>query len=407
MRDVYQLPATPSAGAITELADGTRRYRKMLVKFGSYVDPRDPTKKMVLDKSWAGQLIENFQKHITHAPVVEGHPKTSAELLAATRGDLDGMTVDEKGLYGDFSIKKPETADAIDDGLAKDVSVSFNPNYQDKATGDFIGPLLRHVGLVNDPYITGMEPFQALADDANVIMLSEESKVSKLKNDKEYAVKVTVGGKEVEVQPGAELEVPEAELEAVTKQVTEAVKPEPTEDEKKAQADKEAADAKAAEDKVKADKEAADKKAAEDAKNAPELSDREKAMQVELSETKAKLATRDAEDAYTKLLKDGKIVPAQKDAFLALSTSTTTEVSLSDGTAKPLSELLTNLIEAGPKRISFSEDGRPLEGDPTPFDQLSDGEKKATTDMGITADEYNKTNSTVKASESKKDDDGE
>ena len=144
---VYQLPSEGDF-SVVELDDG-RRYRKQLVKFGNWVNPSDPRKKMVLDKSWAAQVVQNFKdKVLNRVPVVEGHPKTSGELLAATRCWLAGLSVEDDGIYGELDITASDTTTKIDNGLFDDVSISFDPDYLDKLKGDNVGPALLHVGIV-------------------------------------------------------------------------------------------------------------------------------------------------------------------------------------------------------------------------------------------------------------------
>lgn len=397
-KTIYQLPVSPDSGSVVELADGGRRFRKQLVKFGAWVNPHDPNKKMVLDKAWAERVMRNMaDKVINKVPIVEGHPKTSAELLQATRGWLDGASIEEDGLYGEMRILAADTATGIDSNLIDDVSVSFDPNYVDKRTGAEVGPALLHVGLVNDPYLKGMTPFQALSDSANVIMLSEskEHEVStvSIKNEHEFpvTVKFDVDGKEetVTIEAGKEAEVPESAAEGVKALVSEAKAPAAADDE----ADRKAAEEKEAADKAAAEKAEADAKAAEEAK--ANLSELER-TKLELSETKAKLAAQETEKTYDKMLRDGRLVPAQKDTFVALSAAAleaSTTVNLSDGTTKTFPELLAEFLEAGPKRVDFSEQGKSGdEHEKTPWDSLSEGAKEANLKMGIRADEYNKVN---------------
>lgn len=393
---VYQLPSEGDFTAV-ELDDG-RRYRKQLVKFGAWVNPHDPRKKMVLDKSWAAQVVQNFKdKVLNKVPVVEGHPKTSGDLLAATRGWLSGLSIEDDGLYGELDITASDTTQKIDNGLYDDVSISFDPDYLDKLKGDNVGPALLHVGIVNDPYIKGMKPFMALADKTKVIMLSEskELEVSKVKNDREFPVEVkfTEDGEEktVSIAAGEEIEVPEEVAEAVTAQVSEAVAPEveKTDEEKAA----EEAAAKEAEEKAAAEaaeKEAADKAAAEKAE--AEKSELEKTKE-ELADAKKQIALGEAEKAYDTLLHEGKIVPAQHDTFIALSTAATTgAISLADESTTSLSDLLTDLFKAAPKRISFGEEGADGGDAKTPWDELSEEERTASQRIGVDADMYNEAN---------------
>jgi hypothetical protein len=391
---VYQLPSQGDF-SVVELDDG-RRYRKQLVKFGNWVNPSDPRKKMVLDKTWAAQVVQNFKdKVLNKVPVVEGHPKTSGELLASTRGWLAGLSIEDDGVYGELDITASDTTSKIDNGLFDDVSISFDPDYLDKLKGDNVGPALLHVGIVNDPYLKGMKPFEALADKTKVIMLSEskELEVSKVKNDREFPIEVKYAeeGEDqiTSVAPGAEVEVPEDAAEAVTGQIKDATAPEKTDDEKAA----EEAAAKEAEEKAAADKEAADKAEAEaKAKADAEKSELDKTKEA-LADAQKKIALGEADKLYSDLLHEGKIVPAQKAAFIALSTAATTgTISLADESTTSLSELLTNLFKAAPKRISFGEDGADGDEAKTPYDELSEEEKAATERLGVTPEEYNEAN---------------
>ncbi|MDN4611476.1 phage protease [Arthrobacter burdickii] len=342
---VYQLPSEGDF-CVVELDDG-RRYRKQLVKFGNWVNPHDPRKKMVLDKSWAAQVVQNFKdKVLNKVPVVEGHPKTSGELLASTRGWLAGLSIEDDGVYGELDITASDTTTKIDSGLFDDVSISFDPDYLDKLKGDNVGPALLHVGIVNDPYLKGMKPFEALADKTKIIMLSEskELEVSKVKNDRDFPidVKYTEEGEEktITLPAGKEVEVSEDAAEAVTGQIKDATAPEKTDEEKAA----EETAAKETEDKAAADKEAADKAEADaKAKADAEKSELEQTKEA-LADANKKIALGESEKAYDTLLREGKIVPAQKETFIALSTAATTgTISLADESTSSLSDLLTDL----------------------------------------------------------------
>lgn len=390
---IYQVPSGEGV-SVVDLADGSRRYRKQLVKFGKYVHPNLSDGQMVLDRKWAESIMKNFRdKVIPKIPVVEGHPKTSAELLAATRGELSGLSLEDDGLYGELEIRDPATAEKIDNELIFDDSVSYHENYRDKASGAFVGPAFRHIGLVNDPYVKGMQPFQALSDDdANVIMLSEmkESKVSKIKNEHDYPVTVTYtedgAEKKETIQPGAEVEVPEAVAETVKTQVSEATKPE-TDEEKTA---REEAEAKAAADaKKEADEKAARDKAAAEGDKDAQL----KQANEELAKAKADLSERDAKDAYTVALSEGKVVPAQEGSFKKLySAASNTTVELSDGGTEPLSDVLAEFLKVMPKRVDLSEQGTSGDDEKTPWQKLSPEQQEANRKMDISEAEYNKVN---------------
>lgn len=409
MNTIYQLPVDDTNSSVVELGDGGRRYRKQLVKFGAWVNPNDKSKKMVLDKAWAEKLLANFKSGVLNrVPVVEGHPQNSAELVTRTRGGLQAMSIEADGVYGDIEIKAPETAKNIDGDLIYDVSVSFDPDYVDKATGTNVGPALLHVGLVNDPYLKGMTPFQALSDSANVIMLSEskEYPVSKtVKNEREFPVTITYQEgeetKTVTIEAGAEVEVPEAVAEAATKQVTDAAKPE-TEDEKTTR------EAKEAEDKVAADKVIADEAAAAEAAKGKTDAEKLEDANKELSAMKLKEAVRASDSAYQVALSEGKVVPAQADAFKKLhAAAQTATISLSDGGSEPLSEVLADFLKHAPKAIDFSEKGGSGDDDKdkskTPWEKLSDEERARNRDMQISEQEFNEYNKNESSNSSDSD----
>lgn len=209
-----------------------------------------------------------------------------------------------------------------------------------------------------------------------------------IKNDKEYPVEVTYKEgeeeKTVTVEAGAEIQVPEDQKEAVETAIAESEAPEEEEtDEEKAareQREQEEADAEAAKTQEQKDKDA------------------------ELARVKAENAEyrKKAVDAeYDRLLKEGKIVPAQEKAFKALASASDSSVQFSTGKKtedKPVSKLITELFAAAPKLVKFSEDGGnggeggegegTGEGD-TPYDKLSKEAKAGLQATGVSKERYN------------------
>jgi hypothetical protein len=353
-----------------------KHFSKMLAAFGEFVDPRGGKKPMVLDEKWAQGIVDNFNNGpIKRVPMVMGHPQTSAELAEKTRGWLKNLEIRADGLYGIFDIRKKDTAEDIENGLLEQTSVAFDDNYQDKRTGKWYQNVLKHVGLVNDPYIKGMdamEPVEMSGGAAAAVLFSdapnnnnnqeEEVSMGKIKNDREFPVEVTYTEneeeKKVTVEPGAEIEVPDDQVEAVTKQIADAVAPksEDEEDEELSEADK----------------------------KAKELAEREAAA----AKKEAELAEREATADYERLLSEGKIVPAQKEAFIALSSKGSASVELSDGESKTVSVLLAELFEAAPAGKHLSEEGKEGgEGGEEEEVELSDEEKSLGDDFGNTPEE--------------------
>lgn len=391
----YQHIALLAEGeADTQEIVGTVFY-KQVAKFGKWVNPLFPIEFMELDKEWAQQIVDNFNAGvIDRVPV----PLDHTDQTEANTGEVIKLEIKEDGLYAYLDIRRPNVVDDIVNGLIFDVSISFDWDYIDTANGDHHGPTLLHIALVNNPYLKGMPEFEqategsfskhfsklttalALPNTGSVIMLSE-SKVKELsnmdeatvKNDKAYAVEITVKTDDDEVKktlaPGEETTVPKDQAEAVLAEIEAAVDPDAdqeTEEEKKAREEQEEADRKKQEE--------------DDAK----LTDEEKQAkkdQEELADLRKKNALSETEKEFTTLLSAGKITPAQKDAFMKLSEVRTTNVQLS-GKQVSLSSIVTEILQAGPKVAKFSEDGSNADGgeddpkntDKKPSENMSEAE---------------------------------
>ena len=355
-----------------ELADNEggkyKRFKKQICQFGEYVDPNNTSKRMVLDKLFGKRLKENFDNGkygVVAVPL--GHPRNSSELAAWNRGEMVNMELTDEGINAVIEIRDDETAKSIENRNIPDVSMGFEDNYLDKKTGKFVGPLLKHVGLVVDPYIKGMRRFVPLADEVPAVLFSDsqdyekedKTMTVKVKNDREFDVEVTYAvdgeNKTETVAAGAEIEVPEDQAEAVKQQITDAEAPKD-----------------------------------DDKEN--ELSEREKALadrEAALAEKEAAAAKRDAEAKFNKLLSDGKVVPAQKDAFMALSEASSTEIHLSDNETKTVDTLLSEFIEASPKLNLTDEKGTEGEGDGGGDEvQLSDEDKETIDRYGLNEEDY-------------------
>lgn len=357
-----------------ELADNEggkyKRFKKQICQFGEYVDPNNTSKRMVLDKLFGKRLKENFDNGkygVVAVPL--GHPKNSSELAAWNRGEMVNMELTDDGINAVIEIRDDETAKSIENRNIPDVSMGFEDNYLDKKTGKFVGPLLKHVGLVVDPYIKGMRRFVPLADEVPTVLFSDsqdyekedKTMTVKVKNDREFDVEVTYAvdgeNKTETVATGTEIEVPGDQAEAVKQQIADAEEPKDN------------------------DKE-------------DELSKRERALadrEAALAEKEAAAAKRDAEAKFNKLLSDGKVVPAQKDAFMALSEASSTEIHLSDDETKTVDTLLSEFIEASPKLNLTDEKGTDGEGNGGGDEvQLSEDEQSLT-DLGLSEEDLKET----------------
>ena len=408
------------------------RYRKMLAKYGEWLDPYNPQSKMVLDKAWAEEMVKNFadKSIIPHVPIPKDHEDYNVD---KNTGEIIEITAEEDGLWGVLEIRRWGASYDIDEGLIFDVSIGFSWDYVTTIDGKHHGVVLEHVALTNIPYLEQLGDFQrtpeqiakdeaeaALWEDwfgefsrshsGSAIMLdkkkakelsmhkNKKQQLSKVKNDREFDVTINVkdeDGEAVEhvVKAGEEVEVPEAQVTEVTQQIADAEKPADEEDEhkdetpeeKEAREAKEAEDAAAAEEAEKAEKLS---KKSKDGKTELSKSDRE-----ELDRLRASESTSKAEAAYATLLSKGQIIPAMKEAFIELHKSSQTQkVNLSrDGKSVELdaTEALVGLFTTGRTMFSKEQDGT-KKGEGTddkkkPSENLSDDDRKGLEAHGVSA----------------------
>jgi hypothetical protein len=315
-----------------------------------------------------------------------GHPYDSSSLASLNTGELLELEAREDGLYGLIEIRDDAVADKIDKNLIPNVSMGMDLQYKDKKDGSLKGAVLQHVGLVTDPYLKGMHAFEpALSDMSQVaIVLSdssnnkrEENGMNKVKvtNDRDFDVEVKwqEDGEEktATVAAGADVEVPEDQEEAVKQQIADAKEPEDKDEDK------------SGEDNLSDKKDLSDEQKALEAEKA-ELA-REKA---ELAKQKQELSEKQAEAEYEKLLSEGKLVPAQKESYLALCAAKDTKVQLSDTKTKSVDVLLSELFAAMPAMRLLSEDGG--EGGNGNGDevQLDDSDKADIERFGLNEEDY-------------------
>jgi hypothetical protein len=374
-------------------------FKKRIINYGKYADQWMPDYFLELDAEWGKQVLDNFKAGTVGRVYV---PSSHTDDPDKNRGEVIDMfeAEDGSGIDAIMDIRDPETVQKIQEDLIWDCSIGFTMNWLTKE-GDEKGPAIYHVALVNNPYVEDMTPFEAFAKisevcraelahsyQANAIMLSRAGIKKEftmenvaIKNDKEFPVEVTYKegeeDKTVVVQPGEEVQVPEDQKDAVTQIIADAEAPEEEEDEE----------------------ETAEEKAAREAKEAKDAEDA-----AELSRVKAENAEfrKQAVNAtYDKLLKEGKIVPAQERAFkaLALAGDSKVEFSRKDGkvTQLSVSKLLEKLFATAPKVVQFSEKGssskdkgkKELDKDQTPYDKLSPEAKAGLKATGVTKERYN------------------
>lgn len=365
------------------LSEDSNRYKqfwKQICKFGEYVNPNG-NGKMILDKKFADEMVGNFKSgKYGVVPVPLGHPKDSIELAELNRGEVKDLKITDDGIDALIEIRDNDTADKIEKRLIPDVSMGFSEDYLDKRTGEYVGAFLKHVGLVADPYIKGMDQFVALSENSASVLFSdkeikkgEKMNLVKIKNDRDFdiEVKFTLENEEKNelIKAGEEIEVPEDQAEDVKKQIEEAEKPEETETEAEIE---------------NTDEQLADESQEDD--EAEKLRKEREEFEREKAEFERKKKNSSAKKKFDQLLSEGKVVPAMRENFIALS-SVQADVYLSDETSKPTDVLLSELFDKMPDMRLSDEDG---ENNTKASDEvkLTDEDKRIINKFGLSEEDY-------------------
>lgn len=379
-----------------------KQYRKMLFRYGDYIDQSTGERDTKFDKKLAEEVKKNFDdKVIEHVPVPVDHDRDPL----ANAGELISLEVGDDGLYGVIEIRDWDIINRIDRKLIFDVSIGIYWNYQDTETGEDKGATLFHVALVNDPYIEHMSDFEAIlaeesdSDDDNVrgrrelmrglatrlsqahreksaIMFSVSANANNRKeysmlvdviNDREFdvVVKYTQDGEEktATIKAGETIQVPEDQAEAVKQQIAEAEEPKEDDEMSKGEQDGEAKkEASESEEKSEETDKKGESEAKEDKKEAEGEVKLSKAQAQEYAKLRRENAELKANEAYAKMLSDGYITPAQESAYknIKLATilePTATQFSKADGSKFSLGDELDKLLRSGNKKVEYSQTG--------------------------------------------------
>lgn len=299
--------------SVSEVDEEKHLFRKQILKKGKWYHYSADGGVLDITEKMIDNLIENFKKGFLDSVPV---PLTHTNDPSMNTGMVKELIKTEEGLDAVLEIKDETVFEKIKKGLITAISASFDPNYQIKKTKEYVGPTLLHTALVSEPYIKGMGKFVALSDeygDREIIML-EDTKFDIKTSLKQVFDVLTKIQKQLEEDEKKETvpETPETPVEIPSEDVTK---------------DK--------------DIDTVDVK--------PEVKESDETVPA----TKVDFA--DTEKIYTEYLMKGKMVPAQKDAFIALCEHLKT-IQLSDNTIDTKS-LLDAFMQSQPKIVNFAEDG--------------------------------------------------
>jgi len=347
-------------------------YRKQIAKFGDWVNPQYPSLSskpiMTLDEEWARTIVRNFENNTLGAPVPV--PLNHTNEVEANTGRVQSLEiVPGDGLYGYLALNSAAT-EKIDEGTIFDVSISFDWNHIRTDDNKNYGPTLLHCALVNNPYLLEMNGFEKVGPalsrleeslssvglsrpSTDVIMLSTERikelsamATATIKNDKPFAITVKYKDEdgteqEVVVEPNEEIVVPEDASEEVTTQIADA---------------QDADDDKGEDDTAGGD--AGEDGAGEDEGNQGE----DEGEKEELSRLRQENAELKLSKTFDELLSKGKVIPAQRDKFMALS-KISGGVQLSKDGSQDIVSVVLDLLGTGAPQFSTDENGSSEKGE--------------------------------------------
>ena len=146
-------------GTPTALADENSSFTYNLLPVGNFYDKRYGKVNIT------PQVIQQIEHNFGSVPSYEVPVKIGHGDGAKSPGKVLAVQAKDNGLEVSFSVD-PDTAKAINDKQYRYMSAEIDENYQNKTTGEFVGPVLKGAALVNQPGIPNMSPL-VFADDVD------------------------------------------------------------------------------------------------------------------------------------------------------------------------------------------------------------------------------------------------
>lgn len=149
---------------------GVKFFRKPILRFGTWRHPDNRDVEFEITEKVVKQIADNFMAGIpVEAPIVLTHTDNPK----AKVGGVKQFIPTENGLDAVFSVADEEMVEKIESKeKAPGVSCWLDLNYKDKQSNELVGAVVKHVALVNHPYIEGLGGYQAVS-------LSEDKEAEK------------------------------------------------------------------------------------------------------------------------------------------------------------------------------------------------------------------------------------
>lgn len=177
-----------------ELNDEVKLWRKQVLSYGTWVHPQNKDVSFAITKDVVNEIVNNFNVGFpVESPVVLTHTDDPRMKI----GFVKAYIQTDKGLDVVMAVSDSKmNANLSDKVKAPGVSCWLDLDYADKKTGKIVGAVVKHVALVNHPYIEGLGKFEAVASLSEVddgqkfipLILSEEVTDGDIKVTKEEAI---------------------------------------------------------------------------------------------------------------------------------------------------------------------------------------------------------------------------
>ena len=155
-------------------------FRKQILRPNeTFRHPANPSQTLTITPSMARQMVANFKanKSMVQFPMVDSNNR-HVESPDANLGEVLDLTYDDKnGLVATIDVRKHQ------EDIGKTIigaSAMFSLNHTDPDTGEKIGPTLYHVAATNRPHRLGLQPYEPVSlsnsendDNTYIVMLSE------------------------------------------------------------------------------------------------------------------------------------------------------------------------------------------------------------------------------------------
>jgi hypothetical protein len=143
----------------------TKIWKKQILVLGSWIHPQNPEMVFTITPEVCDQAVKNFEKGFPmDLPIVLTHSDNPKMKVGFARS----LIKEADGLYAMLAVDDADMNLNIENvAKAPGVSCWLDLNYLDKSTGNPVGAVVKHVALVNHPYIEGMKGFE------QVLSLSE------------------------------------------------------------------------------------------------------------------------------------------------------------------------------------------------------------------------------------------